>query len=257
MKRRTFLFSMTAAALPAGALPLRVLILTGENHYHEPRPTSLEIRRILEYFPGIEVRISEELRGATASTFAPYDVLLLNLSPQDPENSRWGIDTERAFFESARKGKGVAIYHYGLGFRPEMNDEYERLCGGTWRPGNGQHSPRHDFRVKLVAEGHPILRDCPESFPHKSDELYANLRWHPAAQVQKLATAWDDHALYQGNAKRAIPGKGLDQPVLWTSQYGAGRVFVTALGHDVEAMQDPYFRLTLRRGIQGAAHRLA
>ena len=43
----------------------------------------------------------------------------------------------QAFFESVRKGKGVVVYHYGLGFRPEMNDEYERLCGGAWRPRSG------------------------------------------------------------------------------------------------------------------------
>lgn len=252
MKRRAFLLA-SAAAPAAPRRTLRVLIITGESHYHEPRATTPELRRILEFLPGIDVRVNEDLTGATAGSLAPYDVLLLNLAPREPETQRWGLETERVFFDAARKGKGVVIFHYSLGFRPEMNDEYERLCGGTWRPGNGQHSPRHDFPVTVRQPAHPVVQGVPATFVHKNDELYANLKWRPETKVEVLATAWDDHALYGGKARQPTPGKGLDQPVLWTCLYGNGRVFVTALGHDVEAMQDPYFRLTLLRGVEWAA----
>jgi type 1 glutamine amidotransferase len=251
MRRRAFLLA-SAAALAAPLRSLRVLVVTGENHYHESRATTAELRRILEFLPGMEVRVNEDFTGATAATLAAYDVVLLNLAPREPEKARWGLGTERAFFEAIRKGKGAVIYHYALGFRPEMNEEYELLCGGTWRPGFGQHSPRHDFPVRLRRADHPVLRGVPPEFVHRNDELYANLKWHPEAQVEVLATGWDEHALYGGKARQPTPGEGLDQPVLWTHRYGGGRVFVTALGHDVEAMQNPYFRLTLLRGVEWA-----
>ena len=66
-----------------------------------------------------------------------------------------------------------------------------------------------------------------------------------------LATAWDDHALYQGKANQPIPGPGMNQPMLWTVQYGQGRVFANVLGHDAPAMKMPAFVTTLvpRRGV--------
>ena len=68
-----------------------------------------------------------------------------------------------------------------------------------------------------------------------------------------LATAYDDHALYGGKARQPIPGPGLDHPMLWTTQYGKGRVFVTALGHDVPAIRTPAFITTFTRGCEWAA----
>jgi uncharacterized protein len=40
---------------------------------------------------------------------------------------------------------------------------------------------------------------------------------------------------------------------LWTVDYGKGRVFVTALGHDPEAMKSAGFIATLARGTEWAA----
>ena len=41
--------------------------------------------------------------------------------------------------------------------------------------------------------------------------------------------------------------------MLWTLQYGQGRVFVTALGHDPAAMAGAGFAATLTRGAEWAA----
>jgi type 1 glutamine amidotransferase len=68
-----------------------------------------------------------------------------------------------------------------------------------------------------------------------------------------LPTAYDDHALYQGKARQPIPGLGLNQPMLWTTAYGQGRIFVTALGHDAAAVSTPAFVTTFTRGAEWAA----
>jgi type 1 glutamine amidotransferase len=41
--------------------------------------------------------------------------------------------------------------------------------------------------------------------------------------------------------------------MLWTTDYGKGRVFVTALGHDVDQVQTMAFGTTFARGAEWAA----
>jgi type 1 glutamine amidotransferase len=73
-----------------------------------------------------------------------------------------------------------------------------------------------------------------------------------------LATAYDDHSLYDEKAsdarsKQPMSGAGNNEPMLWTSQYGNGRVFVTALGHDGVTAAEPTFKVTFTRGVEWAA----
>jgi hypothetical protein len=63
----------------------------------------------------------------------------------------------------------------------------------------------------------------------------------------------DDHALCKGKSNQPIPGAGIHQPMLWMVNYGNGRVFVTALGHDPAAMNSAGFTATLVRGAERAA----
>ncbi|MBT5560612.1 MAG: hypothetical protein HOJ88_12045, partial [Proteobacteria bacterium] len=53
--------------------------------------------------------------------------------------------------------------------------------------------------------------------------------------------------------RQPVLGPGRDQPMLWTTQYGDGRVFVTAFGHSVENVRGQTFRVTFRRGTEWAA----
>jgi len=127
------------------------------------------------------------------------------------------------------------------------------MCAANWRPNNGHHSARHDYTVTIKDQEHPITRGMKATFPQANDELYANLKWQPEGGFHVLATAWDDHSLYKPGEKQPIPGTGLNQPMLWTVNYGSGRVFVTAMGHDAEAMKLPGFVATLTRGTEWAA----
>jgi len=83
--------------------------------------------------------------------------------------------------------------------------------------------------------------------------LFANLRWQPEGPYHVLATAFDDHALYNGRSAQPIPGPSIHQPILWTTEYGKGRVFITALGHGPEQVHDPGFMVTFARGAEWAA----
>jgi len=210
------------------------------------------LRKLLEDTGRFEVRVTEEFRGAGEETLAPYDVVVLNYYEQKKPALRWGERADSALLNFVRGGKGLVVYHFSTAAF-EGWTEFEKMCGANWRPNNGHHSARHDFTVTVRDTASPIMQGLPATFPQGNDELYANLKWQPEGTYHVLATAWDDHSLYKAGEKQPIPGKGLDQPVLWTVNYGSGRVFVTALGHDPAAMKDAGFVTTLTRGTEWAA----
>ena len=114
-------------------------------------------------------------------------------------------------------------------------------------------SPIHDFTVTFVDRDHPIVRGLKPSFAQSQDELYASMQMQPAGGYHVLATAWDDHSLYNGKFKTPLTGPGANEPLLWTVQYGNGRVFATMIGHSAQATRSPGFRVTFTRGVEWAA----
>ncbi len=250
---RVLLSLLFAAALTAQQPPAKIqaLIITGQNG-HDWKGVTPPMRRMLEDTGKFEVRVVEEFRGAGSETLAPYDVVILNYYEKKQPQLRWGERAETALLNYVRAGKGIVVYHFSVAAF-EGWEEYEKLCSANWRPNNGHHSARHDFTVNIKDGDHPITRGLKQSIPQANDELYANLKWQPEGGYHVLATAWDDHALYKGKARQPIPGDGLHQPMLWVSNYGKGRVFVTALGHDADAIKSATFITTFTRGTEWAA----
>jgi hypothetical protein len=244
-------FAQQPAPSPATAPKIQALIITGQNG-HDWRGTTPILRKLLEDTGRFEVRVTEEFRGGSAETLAPYDLVILNYYDKKQPALRWGEHAETALLNFVRAGKGLVVYHFSTAAF-EGWDEFEKLCAANWRPNNGHHSARHDYTVDIKDADDPIMRGMKASFPEANDELYANLKWQPEGSYHVLATAWDDHALYKGKSNQPIPGAGLAQPMLWTVKYGTGRVFVTALGHDPAAMQGAGFISTLQRGSEWAA----
>jgi hypothetical protein len=247
---------LAVASLASAQTPppkLQVLIVTGQNiPAHDWRVNTPVLRKLLEDSGRFEVRVVEEFRGAGPETLAPYDVVVLNYDDNRKPELRWGERTDAAFLNYVRGGKGLVIYHFSTAAFQGWT-EFEKMCGANWRPNHGHHSARHSFTVDIQDKQHPITRGMKASFPQASDELYANLQWQPEGAYHVLATAWDDHSLYRPNEKQPLAGTGQNEPMLWTVDYGKGRVFVTALGHDPEAMKSAGFIATYTRGTEWAA----
>ncbi|HYD83168.1 MAG TPA: ThuA domain-containing protein, partial [Opitutus sp.] len=115
-------------------------------------------------------------------------------------------------------------------------------------PGRGgDHGAIHAFQLVSRQPDHPIMRGLPAAWLHASDELYNQLRG-PAENLTVLATAFDDPA---------NRGTGRHEPILFTVDYGRGRVFHTTLGHarngDVTALRCVGFIATFQRGAEWAA----
>ncbi len=254
---RVLLLLLAFAGTSAASEParLRVLILTGESDYpsHDWRSTTPFLRELLQNTGRFDVKVAEEVRGLDARALAPYDVLVLNYN-----GPRWGETTERAVEEFVRNGKGMVAVHgvsYGSFFGmeerkgrwvyPEGNIggwvAYPDLLGATWKPDNIGHAARHAFTVKWTDRSHPISKDLPESFTI-SDELYHRLDLRPGVRV--LATAYDDPK---------AGGTGSDEPMVWTVDFGKGRVVHTTLGHDTSAMYASGFQAVFTRSCEWAA----
>jgi len=258
MSRRLFatLFVLSTAMLSAQQSPARspkiqTLIISGQNRHNWIATTPI-LRKALEDTGRFEVRVVEEFRGAGPETLAPYDLVVVNYDNKNQDPLRWGERAQNAFLDFANSGKGVVIYHFAVAAFVGW-DDFERMASGTWRQNNGHHSAAHDFTVKIKDSDHPITRGLKLEFQQPKDELYANLKWHPGSKHKVLATAWDDHSLYGGKARQPIPGAGIDQPMLWVQDWGKGRVFTTALGHDAPAVSTPAFIVTFTRGAEWAA----
>jgi len=240
-----------AGPAPAQTSKIQVLIITGQNG-HDWRATTPVLRKILEDTKRFEVRVTEEFRGAGPDTLAPYDLVVLNYYDGNKPALRWGTRADNALLDFVRGGKGLVVYHFSAAAFNGWGD-FEQMCAGNWRANNGHHSARHDFTITVADPDHPITHGMRATFPQVNDELYANLKWQPEGSFHVLATAYDDHALYKSGEKQPIPGPGLNQPMLWVTKFGNGRVFATALGHDPDAMKLPGFVATLVRGAEWAA----
>ena len=229
---------------------IQVLIITGKNP-HDWRGTNAAMRQTLEETEKFEVREVGEFRGGTAQMLAPYQLIILNYYDGRPEN-RWGAASDQAVADFVRSGKGLVIYHLSLGAFDGWK-EYEQMSGGNWRPNKGHHSAPHDWPMDIKDTEHPIMKGFKTPLLIKNDELYANLRWQPEGSYHLLATAYDDHSLYGPNDRQEKIGPGTVEPILWTTQFGAGRVFVDTLGHEAYNTTTPEFKTILLRGAEWAA----
>jgi type 1 glutamine amidotransferase len=227
---------------------VKVLIITGD-HGHDWKATTPFLKELLTK-AGHKVDVTETPgKDLTADNLARYDVLLLNYrntpkGVKDNPDSVWSDENKKAFTEAVKNGKGLVVYHHASAAfvgGSEFDKEFEKVIAGGWRK-QGNHGKMHEFTVTIRKE-HPITKGIPE-FKHGRDELYQKSLILPGSTV--LATAFSDKSKDPKNT-------GIDEPMLWVAMYGKGRVCHNVLGHDVQAMQSPGFKILLIRGVEWAA----
>lgn len=240
------IFAAVSSFVAAADAPIRLLIITGDHGHDWKTTTRLLKAFIVERSKGkIAVDVTETpSKDLTSENLSKYDVMLLNYkdTAKGSAETRWSDANKQAFVDAIKGGKGLVVYHHASSAFINPNwDEFEKIVGG-WRK-QGFHGPKHDFTVKKTEAKHPISDGLPNSFAHTTDELYQNSLLPPGSIV--LATAYSD--------PKKPRGTGKDEPVIWVSEYGKGRVFENVLGHDETAIGDPEFQRFMVRGIVWAA----
>jgi len=244
---------------------LKALILDGQNN-HNWKATTPVLKKILEDSGLFTVDVATSPpAGKDMSEFKPkfsdYNVVVSNYN-----GNPWSKETQAAFLEYVKNGGGFVCVHAannsfgnwpdynemigvgGWGGRNDKTGTYVRFRDGKIvkddaRGSVGSHGQRHPFQMIIRDEQHPITAGLPTQWMHAIDQLYDRLRG-PAKDLTVLATAYSDPK---------TGGTGENEPLLMTIDYGKGRVFHTALGHDVEAMKCVGFIVTLQRGTEWAA----
>lgn len=249
---------------------VKVLIIDGQNN-HNWRATTPVVKQALEKSGRFSVAVSSNLKegdkpGQVETVpFPPdlskYDVVLSNYN-----GAPWPVEFQKTLDLQLKEGKlGFVVFHAAnnaFAGWPEFN----RMIGMGWRGNNfgdriyfdsegkevrlakGQgvgagETILQPFQVTVRDGEHPVTKGMPREWMHTPDQLVHGLRG-PIENVHVLATAWSD------KAKR---GTGEHEPMIWTVQYGQGRVFHTPMGHDLTSVRCIGFITTLLRGTEWAA----
>ncbi len=235
---------------------IQTLIITGQlSAEHDPK-TSQMLRRMLESTGRFKVKITEEFRGASSETLSHYDLAILNYDGDFPFSDHppvpLGARAERALLDFVKSGKGI-IFHHSAVWTSPWPAGFLPMMGGYCDPKLGSRKNAIlDFTVKLTDIRHPITTGLDASWATVQEDLFAGVYWHAGADVEVLATVFDDIEGYRNipahvafmvpeGGPEKMKGVNQDVPVAWTNSYGEGRVFVISIGHGVDTIRRPGF----------------
>jgi uncharacterized protein len=248
------------------AEPLKALIVDGQNNHKNWPTTTKMMKKYLEDTGLFTVDVATTAKAGTDVSFKPefakYNVVVSNYN-----GAPWPEATRQAFVDYVKGGGGFVVIHAANNAFGNWR-EYNEIIGlGGWEGRNeksgpyvyldaegklvrdqapgagGHHGPQHPFQV-IVRDGeHPVTKGMPKAWMHVNDELYDLLRG-PGENMHILATAYAD---------KAKGGSGRHEPMIFTIEYGKGRVFHTPMGHGNDSQECVGFITTLTRGAEWAA----
>ena len=267
---RTLLLSAFAILLicaGARAEPAhKALIVDGQNNHGNWPQTTKMMKKNLEATGLFSVEVATTAKEGTDPSFKPdyarYNVVISNYN-----GAPWPKETQERFVKYVQGGGGFVVIHAannafgdwreyneiiglgGWGGRSEKSgpyvylDESGELVRDQAKGGGGHHGPQHPFQLIIRDPQHPVTKGMPRAWMHVNDELYDLLRG-PGENMHILATAYAD---------KSKGGSGRHEPMIFTVNYGKGRVFHTPMGHGNDSQECVGFITTLVRGAEWAA----
>jgi type 1 glutamine amidotransferase len=129
---------------------------------------------------------------------------------------------------AVRAGTGFGGWHGGMIDAFRASPDYQRMTGGQFV----HHPPQFvTYDVTPVSE-HPVVAGTGPFTVHT--ELYT-VHVDPAIEVHAVADV-----------------DGVAMPVVWTTRFGAGRVFITTVGHELKDLEVPEHDEIIMRGLAWA-----
>ncbi len=219
--KRTLIAAVLGALLCGGCAsrPSRTLIVTGDDvPVHKWQETTPALKKLLDDSGKFTTTVSDKT-SVLESDLKGYDLIVLNYyNDKQPTIS----DKAKAnVVEFVKGGKGLVAFHLSSAAFKEW-DEFHKMTGRYWKMGASGHGDRAPFKSVIADKEDPITRGLSDF--EADDELYAKLQGDEPIHV--LVTADSDFS------KKT-------EPLAFTLQYGKGRVYHHAFGHDVKAIEAP------------------
>jgi type 1 glutamine amidotransferase len=233
---------LAALALPTGSnaadavKKIRVLLVTGDDAApsHNWAEVSQAIKETLTTTGRFDVRLCEDAGVLDSTTsLARYDLIFLHL--YNAKTPTLSDSAKENLLQFVKGGKGLAVSHLSSASFKEW-PEFGKLCGRYWVMGKSGHGPRSVFKVRVANKDDAITKGLADF--EADDELYAKLQGDAAINVLVEADSdWSKQT----------------EPLAFTLDYGKGRVFHEAFGHDGKAVRNPSVQKLIQRGCEWAA----
>jgi type 1 glutamine amidotransferase len=231
----------SGARSPAGSdvrpgRPKRALVVRGGWEGHSPvRCTEVFLPALVD--AGFSVTVSEDLGVyADGELLAGVDLIVQcwSMGTMAPEQAAGLVAAVRA-------GTGFAGWHGGVVGTFTDCTEYLRMVGGLFL-----HHPEEfvTYQVGIEQEQaeHPVVAGLADFTVH-TEQYWMLTDAHNTTLASTVIAP-----LQAGQGEEPVR-----MPVVWTRQWGRGRVFFSAIGHRVEDLLDPQVRTLTTRGMLWAA----
>ena len=232
------LLLLAGIAAPAAAQTLpRVLYVTQSAGFAHPvLPLSEQVLPAIgREHDAFEVDVTRDASILTADVLARYDAVVFYTTGELPLDA----GQKAAFLDFVRGGGGFAGIHSATDTFYEW-PAYGALVGGYF----DNHPWRQEVEIRVEDQDHAATRHLGASF-RISDEIYQFRDWE-RSRVDVLLSLDTASVDAQKPGVRRTDG---DFALAWTRNYGDGRMFYTALGHEDAVWRDERFQRLVVNGI--------
>jgi len=214
---------------PGAAAPKRVLYITlSAGFHHQVVPLSARVLKEIGQPNGFDVTATDDVSEISREGLKPYDALAFYTTGELPIAD----DQKQALIDFVKSGRGFIGFHSATDTFYKW-PEYGEMIGGYF----DGHPWHQDVTVKVEDRGHPATKHLGTSFVI-SDEIYqfrnfSRDRVHVLMSLDTLSVDLKKHGVHRTDGDFALA---------WCRDYGKGKVFYTALGHEAAVWQDQRFQ---------------
>jgi len=216
----------------------RVLVVRGGWEGHSPEAVTDEFVGFLAE-EGFAVEVEDSLEVYADAEF----MRSLSLVVQSWTQGDILADEFRGLRDAICAGTGFAGWHGGVLDAFRQTAEFGQMIGGVFAAHPHGMVP-HLVEVSEVGRGHPVTAGIGDF------ELTSEQYWVLADGLSTVLATTD--ILPQPGDPWHEPYRA---PVAWTRQWGAGRIFISTVGHSVDELRLPQVRDLTERGLIWAAAR--
>ncbi len=202
----------------SGPRKLEILLLGHDSEHHNSEAYLPLLASALTP-KGFNFSYSSDLDDLNEANLARYDALMVYANHDEIEPAQ-----EKALLQFVKKGGGLLPIH-SASFCFRNSEEYVELVGGQFK----SHETG-TFTAEIIAPDHPAMKGV-EAF-ETWDETYVHDLHNKDRTVLMERVEGDER-----------------EPYTWVKEYGKGRMFYTALGHDERTWSKPGFHRLLEQGI--------